>query len=128
MGVPSSVTILNWNLPNLSNSLSWFSGLNPQQPTQYRQIIAGYYDSGDGAAAATQELQQAAGISGVKGLMYTTWVSDYSQLQAFASAAKSNWASYLASLVNVNGAVPQFTNRQRHIWRGCDYLHRRDVQ
>jgi hypothetical protein len=101
LGLPSGVTIMNWNLPNLSNSLSWFSGQKPQQTTPYRQIIAGYYDSGDGAASATQELQQAAGIPGVLGLMYTTWDPDYSQLQAFATAAKSNWASYLSSLVNV---------------------------
>ena len=97
-GIPAGVTILNWNLGNLRNSLSWFAGLNSQQPVPHRQIIAGYYDSGDGAAAATQELQQAAGIPGVAGLMYTTWQPDYSQLQAFAQAAKSNWPSYLASV------------------------------
>ena len=45
-GVPSKVTVMNWNLSNLKNSLTWFSGLNSQQPTAYRQIIAGYYDSG----------------------------------------------------------------------------------
>ena len=97
-GVPSNVTIMNWNLANLTNSLTWFSGLNAQQPTAYRQIIAGYYDTGTGVAAATQELQQAAGIPGITGLMYTTWDSDYSQLQSFAAAAKSNWAAYLSSL------------------------------
>ena len=100
------VTIMNWNLGNLTNSLTWFSGLNSQQPINYRQIIAGYYDSGDGAASAAQELQQAAGIPGVMGLMYTTWVLDYSQLQAFAASAKSNWANYLASVVsNVTAQV-----------------------
>jgi hypothetical protein len=99
-GVPSAVTVMNWNLGNLANSLTWFSGLNSQQPTHFNQVIAGYYDSGDGAAAATQELQQAAGIPGVTGLMYTTWVPDYSQLQQFASAAKSNWASYLSTVVS----------------------------
>ena len=99
-GVPSAVTVMNWNLGNLTNSLTWFSGLNPQQPTHYNQVIAGYYDSGDGAGSATQELQQAAGIPGVKGLMYTTWGSDYSQLQQFATAAKSHWSSYLASITS----------------------------
>jgi uncharacterized repeat protein (TIGR01451 family) len=99
-GVPSGVTVMNWNLGNLANSLTWFSGLNSQQPTHFNQVIAGYYDSGNGAAAATQELQQAAGIPGVTGLMYTTWVSDYSQLQQFAAAAKSNWSSYLSTVTN----------------------------
>jgi hypothetical protein len=105
-GVPSAVTIMNWNLANLTNSLTWFSGLNSLQPTHYNQIVAGYYDSGDGTGAATQELQQAAGIPGVTGLMYTTWYGDYSQLQAFATAAKSNWAQYLSSVVsNVTAQV-----------------------
>jgi hypothetical protein len=99
-GVPSGVTIMNWNLGNLATSLTWFSGLNSQQPTHYNQIIAGYYDSGNGAAAATQELQQAAGIPGVAGLMYTTWIPDYSQLQQFAAAAKSGWAGYLATITS----------------------------
>jgi hypothetical protein len=106
-GVPSSVTVMNWNLGNLKNSLTWFSGLNSQQPTHFKQVIAGYYDSGDGAAAATQELQQAAGIPGVTGLMYTTWVADYSQLQQFAAAAKSNWPSYLSTVTWQQFAVIQ---------------------
>jgi hypothetical protein len=121
-GIPSNVTVLNWNLSNLTNSLTWFAGLNSQQPTFYRQIIAGYYDSGNGGAAATQELQQAAGIPGVTGLMYTTWGSDYTQLQAFAAAAKSNWAAYLSSLpdnvttqISVNATVVTF-NRLTNLY------------
>ena len=98
-GLDSQVTILNWNLGALRNSLTWFSGLNPQQSVPHPQIIAGYYDSGDGAASATQEIQQAAGIPGVTGLMYTTWYPDYSQLQAFATAAIAQWPQYLASVV-----------------------------
>lgn len=97
-GVPAAVTIMNWNLGNLTNSLKWFSGLNPRQPIHYRQIVAGFYDSGDGGAAAAKELQQSAGIPGITGLMYTTWANNYSQLQAFAAAAKSNWPSYLRSV------------------------------
>ncbi len=100
-GVPANVTIMNWNPYNLANSLNWFSGLNSQQPIPHQQIIAGYYDSGNGTASATQELQQAAGVPGVTGLMYTTWEDDYSQLQPFAAAAKSNWTAYLASLADV---------------------------
>jgi hypothetical protein len=97
-GVPSAVTIMNWNLANLTKSLKWFSGLDSKQPIHYKQIVAGYYDTGDGAAAATRELQDAAGIPGITGLMYTTWANNYSQLQAFAAAAKSNWANYLRSV------------------------------
>jgi hypothetical protein len=97
-GVPSAMTIMNWNLANLTKSLKWFSGLDSKQPTHYKQIVAGYYDSGDGATAATRELQEAAGIPGITGLMYTTWADNYSQLQAFAAAAKSNWPTYLRSV------------------------------
>ena len=38
--------------------------------------------------------------------MFTTWYNDYSQLQAFATAAKSNWGNYLASITsNVTASV-----------------------
>lgn len=101
-GVPSSVTIMNWNLGNLKNSLNWFSGLNSSQPTPHQQIIAGYYDNGNGTQSAQQELTAAAGIPGIRGLMYTTWNDDYSQLENFAASAQANWSTYLSS---IGGAV-----------------------
>jgi len=105
-GLPPQITILNWDLWNLTNSLNWFAGLNTQQPTPFRQIIAGYYDTGDGATAASQEISAALGIPGVAGLMYTTWEGDYSQMQAFANTVKSNWPSYNSSLTtNVSSQV-----------------------
>ena len=97
-GLPGNVTLMNWNLGNLKNSLTWFSGTNAAQPTAHQQIIAGYYDSGNGAVSAQTEVSQAAGIPGVRGLMYTTWSDDYSQLQNFANAARASWPSYLASV------------------------------
>jgi hypothetical protein len=97
-GVPANITILNWNLEHLSQSLAWFSGEDQRQPVAHSQIIAGYYDKGDGAAAARTELAQAAGIRGIRGLMYTTWGDDYSQLEPFAAAAKAGWPIYLSSL------------------------------
>jgi hypothetical protein len=105
-GLPPQITILNWDLWNLTNSLNWFAGLNAQQPTPFRQIIAGYYDSGNGATAASQELSAALGVPGLTGLMYTTWEGDYSQMQAFANTVKSNWQAYLSSLAtNVSSQV-----------------------
>lgn len=98
LGLPAGVTVMNWNLQNLPVSLKWFSGLNPSQPTAHLQFIAGYYDSGNGAVSASTELAQAAGVPGVRGLMYTTWIDDYSQLQSFAIAAKAGWPAYLASV------------------------------
>ncbi len=74
-GLPSNVTIMNWNLRNLQKSLTWFSGQNPSQPVPHSQIIVGYYDSGDGGSSARTELAQAAGYSRVAGV-YTTWGDD----------------------------------------------------
>ncbi len=64
----------------------------------HKQVIAGYYDWGDGAKAATAELQAAQGGPGIQGLMYTTWADDYSQMAPFARAAKAGWSGYLNSL------------------------------
>jgi hypothetical protein len=105
-GVASNITIMNWNLSNLTNSLTWFSGQNPSQPIAHQQIIAGYFDSGDGTAAATSELTQASGIPGVVGLMYTSWYDDYSQLANFANAVRAGWTNYLNSVGGVKTNVP----------------------
>jgi len=97
-GVPSDVSVFNWNLDKLKQSLTWFSGLNPEQPIPHRQIVAGFYDRPDAAGEASRELREAAGIPGIRGLMYTTWVDDYSKLQTYADAARAAWPDYKASL------------------------------
>jgi hypothetical protein len=101
LGLPPGAVIMNWNLGNLTKSLTFFSGtdtsVSPAQPHGMQQIIAGYYDSGDGASAAMQEMQAAMGIHGVVGLMYTSWEGDYTQLGAYATAAKAAWPAYMAS-------------------------------
>ena len=97
-GVPANVSIMNWNLGQLKESLRWFSGRDGRQPIPHRQLIAGYYDSRNGALAAQQEIGAATGIPGVQGLMYTTWEDDYSQLESFANAAKAHWGEYTASV------------------------------
>jgi hypothetical protein len=100
-GLPPGSIIMNWNLGSLTQSLTFFQGtdttVTPPQPHAFQQIIAGYYDSGDGATSATQEIQAAMGIKGLVGLMYTTWDPDYSQLGAYATAAKAAWPAYKAS-------------------------------
>ena len=93
LGVPADVTIMNWNLNSLTTSATWFSGKNPQQPVAYHQVVAGYYDTGNGAVAANNELAQVKGIPGITGFMYTTFADDYTQLGAFASAVKAGWSS-----------------------------------
>jgi len=97
-GLPAGVSIMNWNLDHLTKSLTWFSGLDPKQSVAHRQMIAGFYDKGVGEPEALKEWKQAAGIPGITGMMYTTYVDDYSQLQSFATGAKAGWQKYLASL------------------------------
>ena len=97
-GLSSDITVMNWNLSRLNKSLRWFSGQTSGQPIPHKQMIAGYYDSGNGAVAAQTELREAAGVPGVEGLMYTTWRDDYSQLEPFANSARANWGAYIASI------------------------------
>jgi hypothetical protein len=93
-GLPADVIIMNWNIAALKTSATWFA----TPPYAHRQVLANYYDSGNGSASATNALAQVSGIPGIQGLMYTTWVDDYSQIAPFAVAARANWSSYLASL------------------------------
>jgi hypothetical protein len=97
-GLPANISIMNWNLGALHESLTWFSGRDSRQPIAHRQMIAGFYDHGNGAAEASKELKAAAGIPGIAGSMYTTYADDYSQLQSFADGARAAWPDYLASL------------------------------
>ena len=97
-GLPPEVSIMNWNLEKLRESLTWFSGLNPEQPVAHQQMIAGYYGRPDAAAEARSEVAAALGIPGVRGLMYTTWDEDYSKLQVYADAARAAWPDYVKSV------------------------------
>jgi hypothetical protein len=97
LGLPQGFIIMNWNLGDLTQSLGWFAGQQAGEPQSFQQVIAGYYDSGDGAGSASSELQAANGIPGLVGLMYTTWEGDYSQLGAFAQAVRQGWPAYAAS-------------------------------
>ncbi len=51
------------------------------------QIVAGYYDSGDGSSSAASEAATMTPLVGFSGQMYTTWRGDYSQLEAYAQGA-----------------------------------------
>jgi len=96
-GLPPGMIMMNWNLGNLTQSLTWFSGTLPAQPHGFQEIIAGYYDSGDGTGSATSEMTAAMGVPGVIGAMYTTWQGDYSQLESYAAAVQAAWPAYKAS-------------------------------
>ncbi|HJN74509.1 MAG TPA: hypothetical protein QGF58_11300 [Myxococcota bacterium] len=77
-GLEQDVLLVNWL--HSPESLAHFDGLG------HDQVIAGFYDSGDGAASAASEKEEAAGIE-LAGMMYTTWTGDWSQLEAYAEEA-----------------------------------------
>ncbi len=83
-GLDPATRVLNWNIGN-HDSLVFFADRG------HTQIIAGYYDAGDGTAAALRDLAAAEGVPGVRGLMYTTWGSDWAELEAYADAARAAW-------------------------------------
>lgn len=78
-GVGKEVTIANWNLDALDQSLPWFENRG------HKQIIAGYYDTDPTKIKA--QLQTAKATRNVDGVMYTTWESRYDDMAAFAQAA-----------------------------------------
>ncbi len=73
-GLPASVLIANWH-QNDADSLRFFAGRG------HGQILAGYYDADPRRIVAWLKL--AAEVQGVRGVIYTTWVGDYSKLEAF---------------------------------------------
>jgi hypothetical protein len=78
-GLPREVLVANWH-QNDADSLRFFAERGQ------RQILAGYYDADPRRIVAW--LKMAAGVRGVCGVMYTTWVNDYSKLEAFLKHVK----------------------------------------
>lgn len=78
-GLPQQMIIVNWNHDHDKQSLRWFSDRG------FKQILAGYYD---GTPESIRDwLQDARGVTGVVGVMYTTWQQRFDDLEAFAKAA-----------------------------------------
>jgi hypothetical protein len=75
-GVDKSVIIMNWNFDRRRESLKFFSDRG------HSQILAGYYDAGP--AQIGQWLESTRGVTGVIGVMYTTWQQNFTDLEAFA--------------------------------------------
>ncbi len=75
-GLPKDVVVMNWNFGKRAESLKFFAD------RENKQIIAGYYD--DDPAQLAQWLSATEGVSGVIGVMYTTWRQNYADLAAFA--------------------------------------------
>ena len=78
-GLPPDVTIINWNHGQATKSLPFFGQRG------HKQILAGYYDHSPDAIRGW--LSQATATDQVDGVMYTTWRSNFKDLEAFARAA-----------------------------------------
>ena len=81
-GLDTSVVIVNWAADQRRESLRWFAGRG------HRQVIAGYYDGN--VEDVRGWLDAARGVPGVIGVMYTTWVGHYDDLEAFAKIVREN--------------------------------------
>lgn len=77
-GLGKDVWIMNWNFGVREESLKFFAERGHQQ------ILAGYYDTDAQQIGRWLETVRKQQITGVRGVMYTTWQQDYSNLKDFA--------------------------------------------
>jgi hypothetical protein len=78
-GLSKDVIIVPWYFEAREKSLRWFSDRG------HHQVIAGYYDHDP--AQIKDWLISGAKVSGIEGVMYTTWQSNFRDLERFAGAA-----------------------------------------
>jgi hypothetical protein len=79
-GLDPSVVIVNWNFGKRDQSLKFFADRG------HRQIIAGYYDAKP--QQVKQWLESANKVKGVEGVMYTTWKSNFGDIEEFARVVR----------------------------------------
>jgi hypothetical protein len=80
-GLDADVTILPWYYEKRDASLTFFADRG------HRQVIAAYYDAPPGQVA--DWLASAAKVTGVEGVMYTTWQHRYEDLERFSQILTS---------------------------------------
>lgn len=78
-GIDPKLIIVNWNFQKRDKSIRFFNDLG------VHQILAGYYDRPVGEV--TDWLNSAKGTPNIDGIMYATWIFDYSQIEPFAKLA-----------------------------------------
>jgi hypothetical protein len=79
-GLDKNVIVVNWNFEKRDESLKFFADRG------HAQVIAGYYDGQ--ISDARKWMESAAKVNGLVGIMYTTWRSNYNDLEAFASVCR----------------------------------------
>ncbi|MDB6033143.1 MAG: putative glycosyl hydrolase [Verrucomicrobiales bacterium] len=81
-GLDKDVIILPWYFEKREASLKFFADRG------HKQVIAGYYDAKP--EQVTKWLDAAKPYPGVMGVMYTTWVNKFSDLEKFAEVIDQN--------------------------------------
>lgn len=77
-GLARDVLVVNWNFGVREESLKFFAERG------HRQVLAGYYDADAQQIGRWLDTVRAQRVTGVVGVMYTTWKQDYSHLREFA--------------------------------------------
>lgn len=98
------VTILPWYYEQRTNSLQFFATRGHQQ------VIASYYDCAP--ESITNWLDASTSLPGVAGVMYTTWVSSYDELDLF-NGYVSDWEIRNSWQLGVS------VNHGGRCWRSC---------
>jgi len=82
-GLPPSWEIANWHHSGgRESTLDFFSD------RLQRQVLAGYYDSGDPDPMLNDWLSEATERTGIYAVMYTTWQDNYADLEAWAQQVR----------------------------------------
>jgi len=79
-GLSKDVVIMNWNFGKRDESLKFFADRG------HRQVLAGYYDAPP--VQVKKWVESGRKVTGVVGIMYTTWRNDYTHLEEFAKYAR----------------------------------------
>jgi hypothetical protein len=95
-GLDRDVIVVPWYFEQRDASLKFFADRG------HRQMIAGYYD--DTPAKVKDWLTAAAKVSGVVGVMYTTWQNRWTDLEAFGQFVKDSQPKLQGSL---EGGLPR---------------------
>jgi hypothetical protein len=81
-GLPEGMLIINWNSGQAAKSLPFFAERG------HGQVLAGYYDAPPERIKAWLAAGEATkSARSVRGVMYTTWQSNFADLEKFAAAA-----------------------------------------
>lgn len=84
-GLRPTTDIANWYRGGGLETMGWFADRG------HRQILCGYYDTSDFYTDEWLADAQGAGIRGIMGAMYTTWVPSYDLIEAWAEMVRGAW-------------------------------------